>query len=116
MDKGTLWGKIVDTVLDTVLEGFHWHRKGNIFITNAKQVNAGSITVYEQADEVDIRVFGKMKRLSVPSVNTLNASVVEYDNTVKLVSNTISSLLDKGRTRAPKKSKEPTQTQLSLDI
>lgn len=112
MDKGTLWGKI----MDTVLEGFHWHRKGNIFVTNAKQVNAGSITVYEQADQIDIRVFGKMERLDVPNINILNESVVEYNNTVKLVSNTISGLLDKGRTRAPKKSKEPTQTQLSLDI
>jgi hypothetical protein len=112
MDKGTLWGRIIDTVL----EGFHWHRKGNIFVTNAKQVNAGSITVYEQADKVDIRVFGKMESLDVPNINVLNESVVEYNNTVKLVSNTISGLLDKGRTRAPKKSKEPTQTQLSLDI
>lgn len=112
MDKGTLWGKIIDTVL----EGFHWHRKGNIFVTNAKQVNAGSITVYEQADQIDIRVFGKMERLDVPNINILNESVVEYNNTVKLVSNTISGLLDKGRTCAPKKSKEPTQTQLSLDI
>lgn len=112
MDKGTLWGKI----MDTVLEGFHWHRKGNIFVTNAKQVNAGSITVYEQADQIDIRVFGKMERLDVPNINILNESVVEYNNTVKLVSNTISGLLDRGRTRAPKKSKESTQTQLSLDI
>lgn len=111
MDKCKLWGPLVDKVL----EGFHWHREGNNFITNAKQVNAGSITVYENHDEIDIRVFGKMKRLDVPSVDALAESVVDYNNTAKLISNTISDMLAKGKS-SPSKKKEPVQTQLSLDI
>lgn len=110
MDKGRLWCNIVDKVL----EGFHWHREGNNFITNAKQVNAGSITIYKDHDDVDIRVFGKVKRLNVPSADMIAESVSEYNNTVKLVSNTISEMLDRGRT--PKKKNEESHTQLRLDI